>query len=269
MPNKHANILIKNYATLHPVGTLLDAGSRKRRFERGAAWACPAGQSWALFAEEQAAQQIPARILIEAETMAQTLEVAAHSTKISSDALDQRFRQARTHSAWLPTRVSLETLREVYELARMGPTSVNSNPARFVFLESAAAKARLVPALSPGNVEKTKAAPVTVIVAWDTEFHEKLPQLFPHKDMRSHFAGKPSLIDETAMRNGSLEGGYFILSARALGLDCGPISGFDAAKVHAEFFPDGVKVVEKKEERHHIGEPGFVPASRTMVHIGG
>ena len=154
---------------MHPVGTLLDARSRKRKFERGAAWACPAGQAWALFAEGQAAQQIPERILIEAETTTQTLEVAAHSTKISSDALDQLFRQARTHSAWLPTCLSLETLLEVYELARMGPASVNSNPARFVFLESAAAKARLVPALSPGNVEKTKAAPVTVIVAWDTE----------------------------------------------------------------------------------------------------
>lgn len=171
--------------------------------------------------------------------MTQTQDVAAHSTKISSDALDQLFRQARTHSAWLPTGVPLETLREVYELARMGPTSANSTPARFVFLESAAAKARLLPALSPGNVEKTKTAPVTVIVAWDTEFHEKLPQLFPHADMRSYFVGKQSLIDETAMRNGSLQGGYFILAARAVGLDCGPMSGFDAAKVNAEFFPDG------------------------------
>jgi 3-hydroxypropanoate dehydrogenase len=130
-------------------------------------------------------------------------------------------------------------LREAYELARMGPTSANSNPARFVFLESEAAKARLLPALAPLNVEKTKAAPVTVIVAWDTEFYEKLPQLFPHADMRSHFVGKQAVIDETAFRNGSLQGAYFILAARALGLDCGPMSGFDAAKVNAEFFPDG------------------------------
>jgi 3-hydroxypropanoate dehydrogenase len=164
---------------------------------------------------------------------------AAQPAKIANDTLDQIFRQARTHSAWLPKRVPVEVLREVYELARWGPTSANSTPARFVFLESAAAKARLVPALAPGNVEKTKAAPVTVIVAWDTEFYEKLPHLFPHADMRSFFVGKQALIDETALRNGSLQGGYFILAARALGLDCGPMSGFDAAKVNAEFFPDG------------------------------
>jgi 3-hydroxypropanoate dehydrogenase len=164
---------------------------------------------------------------------------AAQPAKIANDTLNQLFRQARTHSAWLPKRVPVEVLREVYELARWGPTSANSTPARFVFLESEAAKARLVPALAPGNVEKTKAAPVTVIVAWDTEFYERLPQLFPQADMRSYFLGKPSLIDETALRNGSLQGGYFILAARSVGLDCGPMSGFDAAKVNAEFFPDG------------------------------
>jgi 3-hydroxypropanoate dehydrogenase len=171
--------------------------------------------------------------------MTQTQCAAAHSTKISSDALDQLFRQARTHNAWLPKRVTVETLREVYELASLGPTSANSTPARFVFLESEAAKARLLPALSPGNVEKTKVAPVTVIVAWDTEFYEKLPKLFPHADMRSYFVGKQPLIDESALRNSSLQGGYFILAARAVGLDCGPMSGFDKAKVNAEFFPDG------------------------------
>jgi 3-hydroxypropanoate dehydrogenase len=164
---------------------------------------------------------------------------AAQPATIANDALNQLFRQARTHSAWLPRRVPVEVLREVYELARWGPTSANSTPARFVFLESEAAKARLLPALALGNVEKTKAAPVTVIVAWDTEFYEKLPQLFRRADMRSYFVGNQSLIDETAMRNGSLQGGYFILAARALGLDCGPMSGFDAAKVNAEFFPDG------------------------------
>ncbi len=164
---------------------------------------------------------------------------AAQPAKIANDALDQLFSQARTHSAWLPKRVPLEVLREVYELARWGPTSANSTPARFVFLESEAAKARLLPALAPGNVEKTRAAPVTVIVAWDTEFYEKLPQLFPHADMRSYFVENQRLIDETAFRNGSLQGGYFILAARSVGLDCGPMSGFDAAKVNAEFFPDG------------------------------
>src|ERR1700677_3537573 len=166
-------------------------------------------------------------------------QTAEHSAKISSDALDLLFRKARTHNAWLPKRVSRETLREVYDLARMGPTSANSSPARFVFLESEAAKARLLPALAPLNVEKTKAAPVTVIVAWDTGFYEKLPKLFPQADMRSHFAGNQALAEETAFRNSSLQGGYFILAARAVGLDCGPMSGFDKAKVNAEFFPDG------------------------------
>ena len=170
--------------------------------------------------------------------MSETKE-AAQSIKVSHVTLNQLFRQARTHNSWLPKRVPVEALREAYELARWGPTSANSSPARFVFLESEAAKARLVPALAPLNVEKTKAAPVTAIVAWDTEFHEKLPKLFPHADMRSYFVGKPALIEETAFRNSSLQGAYFMLAARAVGLDCGPMSGFDAAKVNAEFFPDG------------------------------
>jgi 3-hydroxypropanoate dehydrogenase len=166
-----------------------------------------------------------------------------HSThpagEISGDALDQIFRQARTHSAWLPRRVPVETLREVYSLARFGPTSANASPARFVFLESEAAKARLLPALAPQNVEKTKAAPVTAIIAWDVDFFDQLPKLFPHFDMRPLFAGNAALAEETAFRNSSLQGGYFILAARAVGLDCGPMSGFDKAKVNAEFFPDG------------------------------
>jgi 3-hydroxypropanoate dehydrogenase len=141
-----------------------------------------------------------------ARTMAGTREpavdTAAHSGKISDDPIDQLFRQARTHSGWLATGVATETLREVYELARWGPTSANSSPARFVFLESEAAKARLLPALAPLNVEKTKAAPVTVIVAWDSEFYDKLPKLFPHADMRSLFAGNGALAEETAFRNG-------------------------------------------------------------------
>jgi len=171
--------------------------------------------------------------------MTQALDNTVHASKISTDALDQLFRDARTHSKWLPKKVQVETLREAYELARMGPTSANSNPARFVFLQSEAAKARLLPALAPLNVEKTKTAPVTVIVAWDTEFYEKLPQLVPHADARAFFVGNRALIEETAFRNSSLQGGYFILAARAAGLDCGPMSGFDGAKVNAEFFPDG------------------------------
>lgn len=164
---------------------------------------------------------------------------APHSTRIPDSALDQIFREARTFNNWLPGPIPTETLREVYDLARLGPTSANASPARFVFIESAAAKARLRPALAPLNVEKTMAAPVTVIVAWDTEFHENLPKLFPQADMRSYFAGNRPLIDENGFRNGTLGGAYFIIAARSLGLDCGPMSGFDQAKVNAEFFPDG------------------------------
>jgi 3-hydroxypropanoate dehydrogenase len=158
---------------------------------------------------------------------------------VSNACIDQLFREARTHNVWLPQPVPVELLHQAYELAAFGPTSANSTPGRYVFLTTPQAKERLRPALSAGNLEKTMAAPVTVIIAWDTEFHEKLPKLFPHKDMRSVFAGKPDLIEATAFRNSSLEGAYFILAARALGLDCGPMSGFDAAKVDAEFFSDG------------------------------
>jgi 3-hydroxypropanoate dehydrogenase len=164
---------------------------------------------------------------------------SAPRVPIAEAALDQLFRGARTFSAWLPTPVPIELLRKAYELARLGPTSANSSPARFVFVTSQGAKERLRPALMPGNVEKTMSAPVTVIVAWDTQFHENLPRLFPQFDMRSFFVGNQALIDETAFRNSSLQAAYFILAARALGLDCGPMSGFDASKVNAEFFPGG------------------------------
>jgi 3-hydroxypropanoate dehydrogenase len=160
-------------------------------------------------------------------------------TPISQEALDQLFCDARTHSKWLSEPVPVELLRKVFELARLGPTSANASPGRFVFLITPEAKARLKPALAPGNVGKTMAAPATVIVAWDTEFHENLPKLFPQADMRSFFVGNQALIDETAFRNSSLQAAYFILAARALGLDCGPMSGFDAHKVNAEFFSDG------------------------------
>ena len=169
----------------------------------------------------------------------ETASLTALKTPVSEDTLNQLFREARTHSAWLPHPVPVGLLRKAYELARLGPTSANTSPARFVFLTTPSAKARLQPTLAPGNVEKTMAAPVTAIVAWDTEFHEKLPVLFPQFDMRSRFAGKQALIDETAFRNSSLQAAYFIVAARALGLDCGPMSGFDANKLNAEFFPDG------------------------------
>ena len=164
---------------------------------------------------------------------------AAIKTPISEEALDQLFREARTHSAWLPEPVPQELLRRAYEVARFGPTSANGSPARFVFLTTPGAKALLKPVLAPGNVDKTMAAPVTVIIAWDTEFHEHLPRLFPHADMRSYFAGNKPLIEENAFRNSSLQAAYFILAARALGLHCGPMSGFDANKLNAAFFPDG------------------------------
>jgi 3-hydroxypropanoate dehydrogenase len=171
----------------------------------------------------------------------QTIKQNTTSPKasISEEALDQLFRDARTHSAWRFEPVPVELLHKIYDLARLGPTSANGSPGRFLFLTTPEAKERLKPALVPLNVEKTMTAPVTLIIAWDTEFHEKLPRLFPHADMRSYFVGNQPLIDETAFRNSSLQAAYFILAARALGLDCGPMSGFDAGKVNAEFFADG------------------------------
>jgi 3-hydroxypropanoate dehydrogenase len=159
--------------------------------------------------------------------------------RVDDGALDRLFRGARTHVAWQPRPVPESLLREVYELARLGPTSANASPARFVFLASKPAKERLVPSLMPGNVEKTLAAPVTVIVAQDLDFYERLPRLFPQMDARSWFAGNPGLIADTASRNSSLQGAYLMLAARALGLDCGPMSGFNPETLNAEFFPDG------------------------------
>ena len=158
---------------------------------------------------------------------------------LSDAALDQIFRTARTHRAWRAERVSDATLHALYELMKWGPTTTNSCPARIVFVKSAAAKERLKPALDAGNVKQTMTAPATAIVAYDLEFYEKLPLLAPHTDARSWFVGQPELIRATALRNGSLQGAYLIIAARAVGLDCGPMSGFDNAKVDAEFFPDG------------------------------
>ena len=157
-------------------------------------------------------------------------------TPLAPDALAQLFLEARTHNGWLDRPVVDETLRELYGLLRWAPTAANSSPLRVVFVKSAEAKALLLPCMAPGNVEKTKAAPVTAILAMDMEFHEKLPQLFPHADARSWYAGNAPLIEESAFRNGTLQAGYLILAARALGLDCGPMSGFDAAKVNEAFF---------------------------------
>ena len=155
---------------------------------------------------------------------------------LSEAALDQLFREARTFNAWLPKEVSDEQLHQLYELAKFGPTSANSSPMRVVFVKSKAAKEKLAPFLSEGNRAKTMAAPVTAIIAQDHEFYEKLPQLFPHADARSWFAGNQPAIDTTAFRNATLQGAYVIIAARALGLDCGAMSGFDNAGVDAAFF---------------------------------
>ncbi len=158
---------------------------------------------------------------------------------LSDSGLDLLFRQARTHSHWRDGEVSNILLQAVYDLAKMPPTSANSSPMRLIFLRSRQAKERLRSALMAGNLAKTMAAPVTAIVGYDTGFYELLPRLFPHENARAWFEGDPALIEETAFRNGTLQGAYFILAARALGLDCGPMSGFDRDKVDREFFPDG------------------------------
>lgn len=163
------------------------------------------------------------------------------NTPLNAAALDQIFLQARTFrgssQAWLDTPVSDAQLAHLYDLMRMGPTSANCSPARIVFVRSDEARAKLRDALDEGNVDQTMAAPVTAIIGQDMEFYEHLPQLFPYADARSWFAGKPAAIEEAAFRNASLQGAYLIIAARALGLDCGPMSGFDKAKMDAAFFP--------------------------------
>ena len=158
------------------------------------------------------------------------------TASLDPHALDVLFRQARTYNRFTG-EVSDETLHRLYDLLKWGPTTANTGPARFVFVKSAEAKAKLGPALDEGNYEKTMAAPCTAIVAYDLAFYEKLPVLFPHTDARGWFDGKPEAdLTTIALRNGSLQGAYLLLAARALGLDCGPMSGFDNAKVDAAFF---------------------------------
>lgn len=159
--------------------------------------------------------------------------------QLSDICLDQILRSARTYNGFLDPPVADDTLHALHDLLKWGPTSANASPGRFVFVKSQAAKEMLRPALSEGNRDKTLAAPVTVIVAYDTEFYDKLPQLYPQADYRRGFLGKPALIETFAFRNGTLQGAYLIIAARALGLGCGPMSGFDNAKVDEAFFPDG------------------------------
>jgi 3-hydroxypropanoate dehydrogenase len=154
-------------------------------------------------------------------------------------ALARLFTKARSHNRWMARDVSDALLREAWELAKWGPTSANCLPMRIVFARSPEAKARLAPALLPGNVEKTTTAPVVAIIGYDLDFPELLPRLYPAADARSWFIGHDKLILETAFRNGTLQAAYFLLALRALGLDAGPMSGFDQAKVNAEFFPGG------------------------------
>ncbi len=149
---------------------------------------------------------------------------------------EQLFDDARTHNGFTAEPVSDDELRRIYALMKWGPTSANSSPARIVFVRSPAAKEKLLACVSPGNVAKTQSAPVTAVLGIDYAFYEKLPFLFPHADAKSWFVGKPAHIEATAFRNASLQGGYFLLAARAIGLDCGPMSGFDHAKIDAAFW---------------------------------
>jgi 3-hydroxypropanoate dehydrogenase len=158
------------------------------------------------------------------------------STAISTSSIQQLFTTARTHHAWLDKPVADGLLQEIYDLTKWGPTSANCSPLRIVFVKSKSAKEKLLPAIAGPNVEKVRAAPVTAIIAYDRKFYDQLATLFPAYDMRPMFVANPSLSEQTAFRNSSLQGAYFIVAARALGLDAGPMSGFDNAKVDQVFF---------------------------------
>lgn len=158
---------------------------------------------------------------------------------IDSKSLDQLFLAARTANGFLDQPVAPQLLKQVYELARMPPTAMNSQPTRYVFITTSEAKARLLPLMAAGNVDKTHSAPVTVLVATDSKFYEHMPQIWHGAGAKEMLEGNPAMAGKMAGLNGVLGGAYFILAARALGLDCGPMAGFDAAKVNAEFFPDG------------------------------
>lgn len=158
---------------------------------------------------------------------------------LTEQALDQLFRQARSHNGWQDKAVADEQLLQIYDLMKMGPTAANSCPARLVFVKSDEAKKKLKPCLNEGNIEKSMTAPVVAIIGMDMEFYEQLPKLFPHTDARSWFAGKPEKIQKSVMRDSSLQGAYFMLAVRSLGLDAGPMSGFNPDKMDATFFPGG------------------------------
>lgn len=180
------------------------------------------------------------------------------SEPLSDSALDQLFRTARTYNGYLDKPVSEEQLHAIWDLMKFGPTSANSLPARIVWCTSEEAKAKLAAFAIPGNEEKIRAAPVTAIVAMDTEFYEHLPEFFPHTDARSWFVGNAALAETTAFRNSSLQGAYFLLAARALGLDTGPMSGFNNAAVDEAFFADQPSVKSNFISTLGYGDPATI-----------
>ena len=161
------------------------------------------------------------------------------SNKLNQAALNTLFLSARSHNGWQQKELPYGIIKQIYDLMKMGPTTANSCPARFVFIQSDDAKQRLKKCLAPGNVEKSMTAPAVAVIAMDMEFYEQLPKLFPHDDARSWFVGNDKKIEENALRNSSLQAAYFMMAARSLGLDCGPMSGLDYDKLNQEFFPDG------------------------------
>jgi 3-hydroxypropanoate dehydrogenase len=158
---------------------------------------------------------------------------------LGDSALDRLFRKARSYGAFAPDSVSDAQLRAIYDIMKHGPTTANSQPQRILFLRSAESKQRLAPAIAPINLDKTLAAPVVAIFAYDLKFPDHLPRFYHNKDAQKWYTKTPEHTEQTAFRNASLQAAYFIIAARAVGLDCGPMSGFDNAKVDAEFFPDG------------------------------
>lgn len=178
---------------------------------------------------------------------------------ISEQALKQLFLEARTANGFLDKPVSIDLLREAYDIAKMGATSMNTQPTRYVFLTTPESRQRLKPALAPGNLDKTMVAPVTVIVATDTRFYENMPKVWHGAGAQAMFEGNLPMAQATATRNGTLGGAYFMVAARAVGLDCGPMSGFDIAKVNAEFFPDG------RLQANFLINLGYIDASKTFA----
>ncbi len=170
------------------------------------------------------------------------MTIQYHDKHLSADALDQIFREARSYNGWLGRDVTEDQISSIYDLLKMAPTSANMQPSRIVWVKSDEAKARLVDCVSDGNKEKVKSAPVTALIGMDIDFHDELPWLFPHTDAKSWFEGDEEGRKEGAFRNSSLQGAYLMIAARALGLDCGPMSGFDADALNAAFFADDPKV---------------------------